>query len=247
LKNEEDKRKEEEKKRQDEERLKKELEEKIKKLTPGEKSKIKRIDKERLIGNAITALGNSSAISDAWDDLYPAEDKFGQDCRNYLDPDDLSDGITTKFVIEEWINNAFINLKHFYDSNWEVQNEEGENVPFYEGYDLKMPELKLSDLDANWTDDIYNVNDHMFEIIEKNTDEYLILYHCIDKDESGWYSEFDNEWNDRWEKIEEKIEDYLYQGEQWLVEIGSYPTRAEAESYIQTKLEEYREMIDHPV
>jgi len=75
----------------------------------------------------------------------------------------------------------------------------------------------------------------------------LILYHCIDKDESGWYSEFDNEWNDRWEKIEEKIEDYLYQGEQWLVEIGSYPTRVEAESYIQTKLEEYREMIDHPV
>ena len=158
-------------------------------------------------------------------------------------------GITTKIAIENWINDAFSDLKHFYDSNWEVQNEEGENVPFYEGYDLKMPELKLSDLDANWTDDIYNVNDHMFEIIEKNTDEYLILYHCIDKAESGWYSEFDTEWNDFWDKVlEENIENYLIEfGKLIMVMIGSYPTRVEAESYIQTKLEEYREMIDHPV
>ena len=257
LKGEEEKRKEKEKERQDLKRFKEELIEKLTKLISGENSEIKRIDKERLIGNTITALGSSSAISDAWDDLYPAEDKFGQDCRNYLDPGDLPDGITTKIVIEEWINNAFINLKNFYGSNWEVQVEKEdeygdiytENVPFYEAYDLKIPELKLSDLDVTWKDDIYNVNDHMFEIIENNTDEFLILYHCIDKAESGWYSEFDTEWNDFWDKVlEENIENYLIEfGKLIMVMIGSYPTRAEAESYIQTKLEEYREMIDHPV
>ena len=64
-----------------------------------------------------------------------------------------------------------------------------------------------------------------------------------------WYSEFDTEWNDFWDKVlEENIENYLIEfGKLIMVMIGSYPTRVEAESYIQTKLEEYREMIDHPV
>jgi|TARA_B100001971_G_scaffold126049_1_gene116085 hypothetical protein len=218
-----------------------------------------RIDKVRLMDSAILIFyqkvifeyGEDGGLdgSDLWDDLYPAEDKYYEDCLNYLSPNDFTNGFRNKLEIENWINDAFINLKSFYDNNWEVQvykeNEDGEevveNVLFYEKYNLIIPELKLSDLFLDWTDDNYDVKDHMFEIIEDKNNNFEILYHLLSNDDDGWYSESVSEWNEFWDKVlDDGIEKHLFKGQQKVVKFKISKSKSEAEKDVQNLLSEFK-------
>ena len=223
-----------------------------------EESKAHRIDKVRLMDRAILIFYQKVIReydedggldgSDLWDDLYPAADNYYEDCLNYLSPNDFTNGFKSKLDIENYINDAFISLVEFYN-NFQVQlykeDEDGEevveNVLLYKKFNLKIPKLKLSDLFLDWTDNNYDVKDHMFEIIEDNNN-FEILYHLLSNDDDdGWYSESVSEWNEFWDKVlDDGIEKHLFKAQHKVVKFKISKSKSEAEEDVQNLLSEFK-------